>query len=183
MIVKRNYIEAEDGNPWDDNPCRDEQGHSVVWGPLDEMGERRDRCVACGLAILKGSETTAVEGYIIRGRVFNDVEEVKRHGERAARRLIEEVRPSVAKLCVKNNVEQLDMFGSMALGLGREDSDVDVLVEFVDGEYSMFDEYFNLKWGLEKIFDRDVDLVVERNIHSTYLKKSVSDTRRNIYEK
>ena len=26
MIAKRRYIEAQDGNPYDDNPCRDDQG-------------------------------------------------------------------------------------------------------------------------------------------------------------
>ena len=50
------------------------------------------------------------------------------------------------------------MFGSFARGEAKAESDVDVLVEFEDG-YVTFDNYANLKFYLEDLFGREVDLV------------------------
>ncbi len=54
-------------------------------------------------------------------------------------------------------VERLLVFGSVVRGTGREDSDIDILVDF-DGP-ATFDRYFELKERLEKLLGRSVDLV------------------------
>lgn len=59
-------------------------------------------------------------------------------------------------------VKRLSLFGSAARGELREDSDVDVLVEF-DGP-ATFDGYFGLKDHLESLLGRTVDLVTERGL-------------------
>jgi predicted nucleotidyltransferase len=56
----------------------------------------------------------------------------------------------------KYAVKSLAVFGSMARGDDREDSDVDVLVEF-EGK-ATFDNFMGLKLDLEELFGRKVDL-------------------------
>jgi hypothetical protein len=46
----------------------------------------------------------------------------------------------------------------------------------------MFTRYFDLKEGLEIIFGRTVDVVVEDAIRNPYFKQSVDQNRVNIYE-
>ncbi len=56
----------------------------------------------------------------------------------------------------KYGVTSLAVFGSMARGDDREGSDVDILVTF-EG-LATFDNYFDLKFHLEHLFGRPVDL-------------------------
>jgi hypothetical protein len=62
-------------------------------------------------------------------------------------------RQELARLHVKG----LALFGSLARDEARPDSDVDLLVEF-DGEPS-FDRFMDLKFFLEDLLKRRVDLV------------------------
>jgi hypothetical protein len=54
-------------------------------------------------------------------------------------------------------VASLAVFGSVARGQARPDSDVDFLVEF--SESPTFDRYMDLKFFLEDVLQRPVDLV------------------------
>ncbi len=71
-------------------------------------------------------------------------------------------------------VLRLGIFGSYARGDAREGSDMDFLVEF---ERATFDNYFDLKFFLEDLFGRKVDLVIEDTIkpriRSTILEETV----------
>lgn len=58
--------------------------------------------------------------------------------------------------------KRLALFGSAARDELREDSDIDVLVEF-DGP-ATFDGYFDLKTYLEQLLGRPVDLVTEKGL-------------------
>ena len=59
-------------------------------------------------------------------------------------------------------VKRLGLFGSAARDELREDSDIDLLVEF-EGPAS-YDRYFGLKDQLEALLGRPVDLVTERGL-------------------
>lgn len=59
-------------------------------------------------------------------------------------------------------VKRLGLFGSAARDQLRDDSDVDVLVEFAD--QTTYDGYFNLKDYLEGLLGRPVDLVTEQGL-------------------
>lgn len=61
-------------------------------------------------------------------------------------------------------VRHLGLFGSTARDEAREDSDVDVLVEFK--EPASFDGYMGLLFYLEELFGRKVDLVTETGLKS-----------------
>ncbi|WP_342764574.1 nucleotidyltransferase family protein [Methanospirillum stamsii] len=57
-------------------------------------------------------------------------------------------------------IKKIGIFGSFVHCNVREDSDVDVLVTFEKGKKS-FDNFMGLKFYLEEIFNRKVDLVTE----------------------
>jgi predicted nucleotidyltransferase len=60
----------------------------------------------------------------------------------------------------KYAVKSLAVFGSMARGDDRDESDVDILVTF-EGKTD-FDRFFDLKFFLEDVFGRSVDLVTPK---------------------
>lgn len=66
------------------------------------------------------------------------------------------------QVCRRFGVKRLALFGSAARDEMRDDSDVDVLVEF-DGP-ATFDGYFDLKAFLEELLGRQVDLVTETGL-------------------
>ena len=64
-----------------------------------------------------------------------------------------------AELHDRYGVRDLAVFGSVARNEAREDSDVDVLVDF-NGPPT-FNGYFDLLFFLEELFGRKVDLVTQ----------------------
>ncbi len=63
---------------------------------------------------------------------------------------------NASQLTSRYQVKRLAVFGSTARGELRPDSDVDVLVEFVE---PTFDNYMGLKFDLVDLLGRPVDLV------------------------
>ena len=70
---------------------------------------------------------------------------------------LREQQPTLRRL----GVRRLGLFGSIARGEGREDSDLDFVVEL---ERSSFDAYMDVKFFLEDLFQRRVDLVIAHTI-------------------
>ena len=60
------------------------------------------------------------------------------------------------KIRVRFGVKRIGIFGSYARGEQKETSDIDILVEF---EVPTFDNFMDLIFYLEDLFDRKVDLV------------------------
>jgi len=58
----------------------------------------------------------------------------------------------------KFGVQRIGVFGSFARGEETDKSDIDVLVDFVPGKKT-FDNFMDLKYFLEELFGRKVDLV------------------------
>ena len=79
-------------------------------------------------------------------------------------------RDTVLKLLSEHREEVRERYGARRLALLgsaagdelRDDSDIDVLVEF-EGP-ATFDGYFDLKTRLEELFGRPVDLVTEKGL-------------------
>lgn len=63
-------------------------------------------------------------------------------------------------------VKRIGLFGSFVNETNTYDSDVDLLVEFEKGKKS-FDNYMDLKFFLERLFQRDVDLVIKDSVKKT----------------
>lgn len=56
------------------------------------------------------------------------------------------------------HVRRIGVFGSFARGEEKEGSDIDFLIE-LEEKYETFDNYMELKFFLEDLFGRKVDLV------------------------
>ena len=67
-------------------------------------------------------------------------------------------------LVEKFGVMEIAIFGSYARGQQKKDSDVDLIVNFKEG-YKTFDNYMDLKFYLEELFGKKVDLVIKSAIN------------------
>jgi len=67
---------------------------------------------------------------------------------------------------IKNyGIKKIGIFGSIATASNTEESDIDILVEF-QKDKKAFDNYMELKFFLEKLFHRKVDLVIKDALKS-----------------
>ena len=64
-------------------------------------------------------------------------------------------------LLKKYRVKKIGLFGSFSRNESTNESDIDLLVDF---EEKSFENFINLVFELEKIFDRKVDLLTEKGI-------------------
>lgn len=62
-------------------------------------------------------------------------------------------------------VTRIGLFGSYLKGCAGEESDLDFLVSFED---PTFDKYMELKFFLEELFGKKVDLVIEENLRPAF---------------
>jgi hypothetical protein len=96
---------------------------------------------------------------------------------------LDQKREELNRLCQQFGVRRLAIFGS---GL-REDfdsqrSDFDFLVEFQPlPSGTCADTYFGLMEGLQNLFQRPVDLIVESAIRNPYFRESVQRNNRSLY--
>lgn len=98
--------------------------------------------------------------------------------------LINKYNNQLMKLCDKFHVIELYVFGSMATGDLKPDSDVDLLVEFGEVDiYNYFDNYMEFKASLEKLFKREVDLLEKQTLKNPVLIKSINRNKKRLYER
>jgi uncharacterized protein len=97
---------------------------------------------------------------------------------------LNELRPEIERVCRVLPVKRLGLIGSVLNPDFPPDSDVDVLVVFdPDNKIDYFDEYFELKEQLARIFKRDIDLVVDKPFKNPFFRESVERTRTIVYER
>lgn len=70
-------------------------------------------------------------------------------------------------------VERLGVFGSASRDEATSDSDIDILVAFRGP--ATFDGYFDLKFYLEELLGREVDLVTEKALREELREKVEKD--------
>lgn len=91
---------------------------------------------------------------------------------------IQDIKP----LCMKYNVEKLSAFGSVLTDRFTSSSDVDLLVTFKKQNISdYFSNFFDFKSDLEKLLNRNVDLVEEQYLSNPYLMTSINSNKCQIY--
>ena len=73
---------------------------------------------------------------------------------------------------IKNfGIQSIGVFGSVARNEAKENSDLDVLVEYKENSLNL-DSYMDLKYYLEELFHCPVDLVTKTSV-KPYLKKRI----------
>ena len=94
------------------------------------------------------------------------------------------LKPEIERVCQALPVKRLGLFGSVLTEDFKPDSDVDVLVVFEkDEKIDFFEKYFELKEKLSKIFNRNIDLVVDKPFRNPVFREAVEKTRKIIYER
>lgn len=97
-------------------------------------------------------------------------------------KLIEKNIPKIIDLCKKHKVHKLFVFGSILTNRFNDNSDIDLVVDFKKGEIiDYFENFFDLKYSLEDLLGRKIDLLEEQTIKNPYLKKNVDATKTLIY--
>ncbi len=85
-------------------------------------------------------------------------------------------------LCQKNKVKTLYVFGSVLTERFSDKSDIDLIVDIdsVDPlDYA--DNYFNLKFALEELLNRQIDLLEQKAIKNPYLRENIENSRNLVY--
>lgn len=73
-------------------------------------------------------------------------------------------------------VRRVGLFGSFARYIQHAESDIDILVEFDRGSKT-FDNYMDLKFFLEKLFHRKVDLVIKGALKTRIKSRVLSEVK------
>lgn len=88
----------------------------------------------------------------------------------------------IFKLCKNHKVKALYAFGSVITEKFNSESDVDLVVDFQQIDVLDYaDNYFDLKFSLEDVLKREVDLLEEKAIKNPYFRKTLNEQRELIY--
>ncbi len=88
---------------------------------------------------------------------------------------------SIRALCKRYHARELSIFGSALSDASREDSDVDLLVEFDPAAEIGFVTLARMQRELSTLLHRKVDLVPKRGLKAA-IRESVLSSARLIYE-
>ncbi|MBU0489347.1 MAG: nucleotidyltransferase domain-containing protein [Bacteroidetes bacterium] len=96
--------------------------------------------------------------------------------------LIDQYRDQIIRLCESNGVMSLYAFGSVLGDKFKADSDIDLLVEIDDADpFSYTDKYFSLKFHLEELLKRQIDLLEQKAIKNRFIQSEIDRTKVLIY--
>ena len=89
----------------------------------------------------------------------------------------------INRLCENHKVKQLYAFGSVLEKRFSDNSDIDLMVDFQSVDPIDYAEnYFALKFSLQDLLERPIDLLEQRAILNKYLLQSINESKRLIYE-
>ena len=96
--------------------------------------------------------------------------------------LIDSSREQIEKLCYDTKVKRLFVFGSILTDRFKNESDIDLLVEFENVDpLEYVDFYYNLKFGLEELLNREIDLLEIQAIKNPLMKLKLEEAKQLIY--
>ena len=88
----------------------------------------------------------------------------------------------IKQLCDKHKVRHLFVFGSVLTERFSDSSDVDLLVDInLKDPIEYAENYFDLKFQLEDLLNRKIDLLEEKGIGNPYLREGIDKSKRLIY--
>lgn len=95
---------------------------------------------------------------------------------------LDKYKEDINKLCFQNKVKTLYVFGSVLSDKFSKKSDIDLVVEIdANDPYDYADSYFNLKFALQDLFKRKVDLLENKAIKNQYIRQSIDQTKMLVY--
>jgi uncharacterized protein len=89
---------------------------------------------------------------------------------------VEHIKRKAQQFFKDKPVKKAYLFGSYATGLANDKSDIDLIVEIDDSKkrLSLF-EFVGLSTGLEKIFEKKVDLIEEHLMYTSFKEKALKE--------
>ena len=88
----------------------------------------------------------------------------------------------IAEICKNHKVKSLYAFGSVLTNKFNDKSDIDLVVDFQPQDVLDYgDNYYDLKFSLQEILNRPVDLLEEIAIKNPYFRESLESQRQLIY--
>ena len=88
----------------------------------------------------------------------------------------------INQLCASHGVKTLFAFGSVSTDHFSKESDIDLIVEFSPmGTSDYANNYFALKFSLEKLLQHPIDLLESQSIRNPFFKKYIESQMRQIY--
>jgi predicted nucleotidyltransferase len=92
--------------------------------------------------------------------------------------------PALREFCVRWDIDELALFGSVTRSDFGPDSDVDVLVRFREGVTRSLLDYPKMQRELEALFGRRVDVVSRRGVersHNARRRAAILDSASTVY--
>ena len=98
--------------------------------------------------------------------------------------LIEKNIDTLIGLCKRHKVKELYIFGSILTSRFNDSSDVDFLVQFDNVDILEYaDNYFDFKEKLEKLFDREIDLLENQAIRNPIFRRVLDRDKKLVYDR
>jgi predicted nucleotidyltransferase len=95
---------------------------------------------------------------------------------------IDKYKQAVNDLCIQYNVKSLYVFGSVLTKRFNAKSDIDLVVDIESDDPIVYaDNYFNLKFALQDLFQRKIDLLENKAIKNPYIRKNIDQSKALIY--
>ena len=95
---------------------------------------------------------------------------------------LEIYKEEIRALCQKNKVKNLYVFGSVLTDRFTDKSDIDLIVDIDSSDPLDYeDNYFNLKFALEKLLNRQIDLLENKAIKNPYLRENIDNSKTLLY--
>ena len=97
-------------------------------------------------------------------------------------KIIKDNLDNLKNLSKKYNVKTMYIFGSACTDNFNENSDIDILISFKNRSIEEYtDNYFELHYQLETLFNRKIDLLTDRSINNPYMIESIEKTKELVY--
>ena len=97
---------------------------------------------------------------------------------------IDKYKNEIDKLCFQNKVKTLYVFGSVLTSQFTTKSDIDLVVDIDSIDpFDYADSYFNLKFALQDLFKRNIDLLESKAIKNQYIRENIEQSKSLIYAK
>ena len=95
---------------------------------------------------------------------------------------LEIYKEEIRVLCQKNKVKFLYVFGSVLTDRFTDKSDIDLIVDIDSNDpLDYADNYFNLKFALEDLLNRQIDLLENKAIKNPYLRENIDNSKTLLY--
>jgi predicted nucleotidyltransferase len=95
---------------------------------------------------------------------------------------LDKYKGDINKLCEQNGVKSLYVFGSVLTDKFNDKSDIDLLVDIDSNDPLVYaDNYFNLKFALQELFKRPIDLLESKAMKNPYIIRNIDNSKFLIY--